>query len=294
MKNAFTMLELVFVIVVIGVLSKFGVELMGTAYENYLYTKINNKLQNQSGTAVEFIAKRLSHRVNDSVIGKKADNTFVGIQSINPNEDYRVLEWVSRDIDGWRGHTQPYWSGIADLNASSNSHISTPNTDMSDIEELVETLSHGKDISNVDSYPAIYFIGSNSDIQNGYGWDGSFPSTLTSRSIHPISVSADNNLNGSFAGVDLYEYYQLAWTANAISIENYNAQNETYDLVFYYDYQPWLGEIFSDGKKSIIMQNVPTFQFLAVGSMIKIQVCVKSNLINNEQGHAICKEKTVF
>ncbi|MCW8839326.1 MAG: protein containing prepilin-type N- cleavage/methylation domain protein, partial [Thiovulaceae bacterium] len=91
-----------------------------------------------------------------------------------------------------------------------------------------------------------------------------------------------------------YEYYQLAWTANAVSIEDDGKGNDTYDLVFYYDYQPWRGESYTDGKSSIIMENVPTFQFRAVGSMIKIQVCVKSDLINNQQGYALCKEKTVF
>ncbi|MCW8838732.1 MAG: prepilin-type N-terminal cleavage/methylation domain-containing protein, partial [Thiovulaceae bacterium] len=162
-KPAFSMLELIFVIVIIGVLSKFGVDLMAGAYKNFLYTKINNKLQDQSATAVEFIAKRLSYRINDSVIGRKTNGTYDGIQSIDPNEQYRVLEWVQKDIDGWRGNTQPFWSGIADINNSValNSPIDTPETNVTAIDNLIKILSqNGSSISDA----AIYFVGSNSDI----------------------------------------------------------------------------------------------------------------------------------
>ena len=291
-KSAFSMLELVFVIVVIGILSKFGVELMAGAYQNFLFTKINNKLQNQSATAVEFIAKRLSYRINDSVIAKKADDTFVGIQSIVPGDQYLVLEWVSRDIDGWRGNTQPFWSGIADLDVSSNAFINTPMTNDTNVTDLIKILSYGdSDISDA----AIYFIGSNSDITTGYGWDGTAITAANrlSASMHPITGSAVNQLDGNFSDVTLYEYYQLAWSANAVYLEADGKGNNTYDLVFYYDYQPWNGEKYNDNgvKSSVIMQNVSTFQFRAVGSMVKIQVCVESNLAEE---HSLCKEKTIF
>ncbi len=289
-KPAFTMLELIFVIVIIGVLSKFGIDLMAKAYENYIFTQINNRLQNQSGTAVEFIAKRLSYRIPDSVIGRVGATDYDGVQELNTSKSYMVLEWVATDIDGWRGDDAPLWSGIADLNASSNSHIATPNTDISKINSLIDTLSQGD--SDIDD-AAIYFIGSNSDVQTGYGWQGGDTLSGVSATMHPITTASDNNLSGNFAGVDLYEYYKLAWTGNAIAIEDDLKGNNTYNLAFYYDYQPWNAQNYlQHGKKSIIMENVSTFQFIGVGSMIKVQVCVRSELTSG--AHAICKEKTVF
>jgi len=288
-RSAFSMLELIFVIVVIGILSKFGIELLAGTYQNFLFTKINNKLQNQSATAVEFVAKRLSYRIKDSVIARVSSSDFDGLQGIDPTKAYTALEWVARDIDGFRGTTQPYWSGIADLDASTNAMINTPNTDVAKIDELIKILSQsGSDINDA----AIYFIGSNSDVKVGYGWGGSFPATLTDRAIHPISSSTNNQFDGVFNNVDLYEYYQLSWTANAVVLENYDSLTRTYDLVFYYDYQPWLNEDYTQGKSSLIMHNVHTFQFRSLGSMIKVQVCVKSNLTNEE--HSLCKEKTIF
>jgi len=288
-KPAFTLLEIVFVIVIMGILGKFGVELFAKAYENYIFTKINNKLQNQSGTAVEFIAKRLSYRIPDSVIGRENATNYNGIQELDSDEDYKILEWVSTDIDGWRGISSPYWSGIADLNASSATHITTPDTNISAIDSVISTLSYS-DSSINDA--AIYFVGSNSDVQTGYGWQGSVTLSGVGAAMHPITAASDNNLSANFAGVDLYEYYKLAWTANAIVLEDDNKGNETYHLVFYYDYQPWNNQTYTNGKSATIMENVSTFQFIGIGSMIKVQVCVKSELTNG--AHAICKEKTVF
>ena len=51
-RNAFTMLELIFVIVIIGILSKFGVEFIAQSYKGFIVSNINNTLQSQSATAV--------------------------------------------------------------------------------------------------------------------------------------------------------------------------------------------------------------------------------------------------
>lgn len=291
-KPAFTMIELVFVIVIMGILSKFGIELLAQAYQNFLYTKINNKLQNQSATAVEFVAKRLSYRIPDSVIGRENNNSYDGIQELVNTKNYVAVEWIARDMENWRGLTKPAWSGIADLNASSNSTISTPDTNITEINTTISVLS---DSNSSIADAAIYFIGSNSDANSSYGWQGSAVSNVGA-AVHHITSATTNSLDGNFSNVDLYEYYQLAWTANAVSLEDDGKGNGTYDLMYHYNYQPWLGERYNSPttKKQVIMENVPTFQFRAVGSMIKVQVCVKSDLINNEEGYALCKEKTIF
>ncbi|MEO1953357.1 MAG: protein containing prepilin-type N- cleavage/methylation domain protein, partial [Campylobacterales bacterium] len=77
---------------------------------------------------------------------------------------------------------------------------------------------------------------------------------------------------------------QLAWSAYAIEIKDKT-------LTLYYDYQPWKGEKYIDAKHSIIMQNVSTFQFMSAGSVMKIQVCVETDLVED---YSLCKEKTIF
>ena len=62
----------------------------------------------------------------------------------------------------------------------------------------------------------------------------------------------------------------------------------------WYNYRPWKGERYDlNGSTSIIMENVSSFRFIASESLVKIQVCVKSDLVANEV-YAICKEKTIF
>jgi len=54
-----------------------------------------------------------------------------------------------------------------------------------------------------------------------------------------------------------------------------------------------MGEEYTDGKKVLLAENVSTFRFISLGSLMKIQVCIKSDLLEGEE-HSICKDKTVF
>lgn len=293
MKNSFTIMELVIVIVVIGLLSTYGVEFIAQAYKGFIYSKINNQLQNQSSTAVEFISKRLSYRIKDSVIARKADGTFDSIEDAS-GEDYTILEWIGSDIDNFRGDKLPNWSGIMDLDDGNTTNLKSPDTNTTAIDDLIDVLSFGtKGIEG----SAIYFVGSNSDVSTSYGWvHGGGGITEHNSSMHPIkrgisSTDFNSSISGvDFSGVDVYEYYKLAWTAYAIELEPTDG-----NLTLYYNYQPWNAEDYlsaNNVQSQLIMQNVSSFQFRSVGSLIKVQVCVKSKLTNQE--YSICKEKTIY
>ena len=297
-KSAFTMLELVFVIVIIGLLSTFGVEFMVQSYQSYIFSNINNRLQNESATAIEFIAKRLSHRIKDSVIARDLSaGNFVGIQNVSPTGNYTVLEWVGSNIDGFRGTINstpisPDWSGIIDLDADIGftNRLTSPETNTTAINAMIKNLSYNNSDIN-DS--ALYFVGSNSDIFTDYGWSGTNNAYLQDQngSMHPIKNDTDISVflppTTDFSGVDVYEYYKHTWTAYAIVHSNDN------NLTLYYDYQPWNGDTYTDASQTaLIMQNVTTFKYKAIGSIIKIQLCVASELAKEE--YAICKEKTIY
>lgn len=307
-RKAFTMIELVFVIVIMGIIGKFGVEFLAQAYKSFIYSSINNQLQAQSETAVEFISKRLENRIRDSVIVRDATNPNVPIgldSALNNGTNYDVLEWVGSDEDGFRGlTTSPTWSGILDLNAGIlagnlagiQNLLVSPETNTTSINTMIQALSYQH---STISDAALYFIGSDNDVLTGYGWNGA---ALANQSfvMHPIQSVAgqptqflSNILGASFAGVNVSEYFKLAWTAYAIVYEPGTDDKGT--LRLYWNYQPWLGDRFSDNnpniQNAVIMRNVSTFKFIAVGSLIKIQVCVKSDVVED---YALCKEKTVF
>jgi len=285
-RRAFSMLELIFVIVIMGIVGKYGTEFLAQSYSSYITTSINNRLLSQSESAIEFVASRLKYRIRDSIIAREAEvTTFDALSSLDSTKEYTVLEWVQKDIDGYRGTTKPYWSGIIDLDASDKDRLVSPETNTTEVNELIGLLSDENSSTLADS--ALYFIGSNSDI-NGYGWDGNIFTDQT-KVMHPIKASSDEKSFapsvGDFLNIDVYEYYQLSWSANALILKDST-------LYFYYDYQPWKGELFyEDGKKSIVMENVSTFKAIEIGSTIKVQICVKSDMMED---YSVCKEKTIF
>ncbi len=314
------MLELLFAIVVIGILAKFGVEFLAQAYRGFIYSNVNHTLQAQSEGAVELIAAKLQYRIKDSVIARhdiddlNTTNTrFYPISDLNDTfmDNYSLLEWIGEDADGFRGTNLPYWSGIFDLASSTMTILNSPETNTTDTNNSIVILSDGNTTIND---AALYFTGAPSDITQ-MGWKGLYfdavnnvtlnfptpnPINNQTQNIHPIATTANADefapraWTGSFFGVDVYEYFKLTWSAYAVRLEDYNTTgNNTGDLYFYYDYQPWNGESYLNGKKSLLAQNISTFRFKAMGSLIKIQVCVKSDLLTNEE-HSICKDKTVF
>ena len=299
-RYAFTMIELIFVIVIMGIIGKFGVEFLAQAYKSFIFANVNHTLQSSSATTVEYIASRLQHRIKDSVIVRTGKTTaFTPLSSADNSVDYKVLEWVGSDIDGFRGYSAPYWSGIADINVSTNIRIVSPETNTTVVSNLIKKLSYGKSTIND---AALYFIGSSSD-RNGYGWDGNALTEQNTSVMHPIQLTAQitqfapgtvQGITDDFRGVTIKEYYKLAWTAYALSLEGYDTGTHMGRLVLYYNYQPWHGEKFSDGgdiQSFTLMENVSTFRAIAIGDIIKIQVCTKSNLVEE---YSLCKEKTIF
>lgn len=286
--KAFTLLELVFVIVIMGILSTVGVEILLQIYTNYIGAKTYNELEVQTDLTINQISNRLEYRIKDSVIARAEDNdTFNGLQSASGNE--KILEWIGVDREGFLGElsgdwNKPTWSGFIDVNHpdATSTRIVSPESNTSAIDEMIKALSENN--STIDDSVAIYFVGYTSDVKNGYGWD-SIDHNHTS--MHEISVDINESyFDGNFSGVDVYEFYQLSWSAYALKLEADG------NLTLYYNYQPWKGEKYVDGNSSILMENVQTFMFQGVGDMIKIQICVNSNFADNN--YSLCKEKAVF
>ncbi len=300
-RFAFTMIELIFVIVIMGIIGKFGVEFLANAYKSFIYTNINHNLQSDSQTAVKLIASRLQYRIKDSIIARNSAGNqaaFVALGNAAGNA-FDVLQWIGSDIDGFRGfNSTPSWSGINDIQAGNNALINSPGTDTGAVNSVIIAIS-----TSTINDAALYFIGSNSDIMLDYGWSGNTAYIRDQNgSIHPINSVAlqPTHFIPALAGAtftDVYEYYKLAWTAYAVALEP-NLVTGRNDLFLYDDYQPWNGEVYNHaaGRRILLMENVDTFQFMAIGSLVKIQVCVSSDIIDGDAtgGYSICKEKTIY
>jgi len=328
MKKAFTLLELVFVIVIIGILANFGTNILMTTYTSYTASSVNNKILADTELALKQISNRLQYRIKDSVIARTAPNAapFRAVASAAVGDT--VLEWIGYDIDGWLGAPNlPTWSGFIDIDdpGAINSqlgvtpYLESPGTNTAAITATIAALANGS--ANTVADAAIFFTGANSNVQAGFGWNGAAEVNQTTARAHSIAGAGGLLVTrlqdgtpgpSSFTGTDIYENYKLAWTAYSISLEDFNNLGEVYpighplagnviqDLVLYYDYQPWNGVVapvaIPNPRRQLLLKNVDTFKFQAVGETIKIEICVNEQDILGTQdgGYAVCEEIAIF
>lgn len=265
MRRGFTLLEVIFVIVILGVMSKFGVELLYKMYENYIYSNTYNRLAGQSELALKQIANRLQYRIKDMTIARlsssSTDVITIGDASNSDLANATVLEWVGIDSDGWRDTGTPLWSGFIDLRNAATTATSLVSPGSS------ATAGSG----------ALFFIGSNVDIGTNADWNNA---------MIPVTVGTDVvTPTASLLGQDVYEFYQFSKSAYAVELVNKQ-------LILYSGYQPWNGGSMTNGQ--VLMEDVTTFQFRSLGDSLMIQVCVSDNDVSGLGEYSICKEKVVF
>jgi len=309
MKKAFTMLELVFVIVIMGIVASIGAEIIVKLYDNYLKTRSINKLQFQTELVLGQIVKRLTYRIKDSVIARQATvANFLNYKTLlDANSSYQILEWIGKDNESFRGQSNgilsaPGWSGFIDLDSNQTGKslgiygkLKTPGSELNVTDATIQALSYGTvSLLHGDGKqkPALIFKGQSSFDIDQYGWKG-IEGNYTS--IVSYSGAGSNDLlnfdeNVSAKGVnEIYEQYDLAWSAYAI-VPVGNAND--FNLTLYYNYQPWENEKYTDGNSSVLVEHVSSFRFRQDGQTIRLKLCIRDDKTGGDYG--FCKEKVVF
>lgn len=295
MKKAFTMLELVFVIVIMGIVASIGTEIIAKLYDNYLNTKSISKLQFQTDLALNKIAKRLTHRIKNSVIAQKNGGaTIVVLPGADPS--FSVLAWIGKSYESSLGDENTTgWSGFVDLdsNETNATHIKTNGSHLGNARDIINTLSYGNIDINTTVGPnaVLIFKGKNDYNVSRYGWNGNntFDANYT-YNIQAIRAELlaiqDKNISTA------YEQYDLAWTAYALVPEG--PQADDFNLTLKYNFQPWDGDKYTDANtfSSVLMEHVSSFKFMQYGETIRIKLCIRDNRTGNDYG--FCKEKVVF
>ena len=310
MKRAFTLLELVVVIVVLGIIAMMSFNAIMNIYSNYFQTKTVNELETQTEIALEQISKRLEHRIKPSVIARKTDGAFLALNDSGVNLDakYEILEFIPyayeifNDVPSGSNKAGRY-SGYADLAKSSPATgLISPGSNFS--TEVVETIKDLTcredtnatcvDFKNKDGGVVAIFSDVYYNVQDSFGYKGD----ITKLDIAKVGVkSTDGNtleISG-FDGKQISEQYHLAYTANAIvpeqSADPKDAANGVFDLNLYYDYRPWMGEKYKkNGEKATLAKNVTRFVFTEKNGVIVLKLCMRAK--NSEI--TICKSKAVY
>jgi len=308
MKRAFTLLELVVVIVVLGIIAMMSFNAIMNIYSNYFQTKTVNELETQTEIALEQISKRLEHRIKPSVIARKTDGAFLALNDsgVNLNAEYEILEFIPYAYEIFNdvpsGNKAGRYSGYADLAKSSPATgLISPGSNFS--TEVVETIKDltcredtnvtcvdfkDKDGGVVAIFSDVYY-----NVQDSFGYKGI--SNLDIAKVGVKSTDGDTLEISGFANKQISEQYHLAYTANAIvpeqSTDPKDAANGVFDLNLYYDYRPWMGEKYKpNGEKATLAKNVTRFVFTEKNGVIVLKLCMRAK--NSEI--TICKSKAVY
>lgn len=313
-KKAFTMLELVMVIVILGIVSSIGADIITKLYENYIKTRAINRLQAQTDLILDQIAKRLEFRIKDSVIARN-DQVFLDFVALtDANESYDVLEWIGRDnesfLGSWDGVSNtPGWSGFIDLDSNETDRNVTGINDnwlksIGSRFDLASATINALSNNQVDMIqgsalqkPVILFKGKSSyNLAGGYGWRADGNHTFEHRVFFPAGKTDVLEFIDT-PPTEIYEQYNLAWSAYALRAVPVNAANNDYNLTLSYNYQPWYNERYDQNTTStqVLAQNVSTFRFRQIGETIRIKLCIHdNNQTAMDFDFSFCKERVIY
>ncbi|WP_373033150.1 Tfp pilus assembly protein FimT/FimU [Sulfurovum sp.] len=265
-RSALSMLELVFVIVILGIVSSLGAEIIAKVYENYVVQRAQHRASMKTQLALNQITNRLRYAIPGTIVRRvgKTGTAETFDQALGGNQDdYTVLQWVAYDGDSFEAITsdanrQPGWSGFADLDASSATSIVTRGSNF--------TLTNA--------------------IQGFLGGTGTFAIYFPNDTVAHYGTGAAETITLGTAVSSINERYKLAWTSYALVVEANG------DLRLYYDFAPDFAATIGN-TSSLLIKNVTNFKFKGGGGTTRLKICVEEN-IGDTATIPSCKEKAVF
>lgn len=271
-RDAFTMLELVFVIVILGIVASIGSEIIAKVYESYIVQRAQYRATMKTELALTQIANRLRYAIPGTVfVRPNKAGTAISITNItSTNANDKVLQWVGYDGDSFEAISsntdrKPGWSGFCDIDAytSGSTTLPTPGSNLGLATEIINNL--GGNIANAN----IFFPYSTA----AYGVAGGTGENITLDAAIP-------------SGTTIYERYKLAWSSYALEVD----AND--DLILHYNFTPDIGYSIG-GSSSILLHHVTNFRFMGSEGAIRVKLC-KWEKIGSDANVTACKEKVVF
>ena len=293
-KKSFTLIEMIFVIVILAFITIGSFNLISKLYKRNYIAKTTSDFEYFSQQLTDQISLLLSNRIPLTVIGynqNKHDYKYIG--EITNSENYPIIEWMGRLNDA---KVDRNLSGFADLYASKKPILKALDFNSSFVNEILDNKYNSDE--NLTSLSALIFAGTFdegnyvvlSDYNNSFGWHGGGHKYVFNISDYNQSGNDCNLSLENTDGKRIYEKFYLVDSAYALAlgkdintssecIQNLDiSSNEINNTLFlFYNYRPWKGDTFcadnngtSEGNVTIISQNVKGFKIKKVKSHLEM------------------------
>lgn len=269
-RSAFSLLELIFVIVILGIVSSLGAEIIANVYESYVLQRAQHRASLKTELVATEIANRLRYAIPGTVIrrvGKTGTPEELSEVMASSPDAYTVLQWVAYDGDSFEAISsaadlKPGWSGFCDVNTSTTNSISTPGSKLGLADTIIGNLSGGKGIADANLY---------------------FPYDSTAYDVS--GRIGDETITLGTNAPRIIEHYKLSWSSYALVVEGG-------DLYLYYNFTPSPAAAIG-GSSQLLLKNVTNFKFQGAGRTTRFKICKEENIGENFDITS-CKEKAVF
>jgi len=315
-KPSFTLIEAIFVIVILSFVLIGGFQIINKLYVRNYIVKKTSRFEFVSQQTLDQISSLLYYRIPLSVIGyNQADGSFKYIGDITEDENYTVLEWIGYLNDSI---VESNLSGFVDLYASSKPVIEAVDFNSDFINDILQNkYSTTKDLKDL---TAVIFAGTFdngiedvlNDYNNSFGWHSNAADFVylisdTTQNGNNCGLSLKKYDGSDVSGIRIYEKFYLADSAYAVALKkdldpakwNCSESIEQFkndDLLLFYNYRPWKGETFcgdgGDGNVTLLAGNVRSFRVKKINShlVLKIEMFASKADINI----SVSKQKVTF
>ncbi len=301
MKGAFTLLEMIFVIVIAAILSIGTFKAIEMLYLKSAKTKAVTDMTLRSQIVLDQLGIMLYNRIPNSVIGYTQGGECQPIAELTGS--HPILEWLGTMDDEL---LQREYDGFIDLGSSDKE------------TKTLKALSISKDL-NITATNLI-FAGAFDDAANetykacggAFGWHGN-----DSNLSYAINITTDDEIiltdDDAYQPQFIYEKYYLTNTAYAVArgealVDTDVRDDCNYDisklddfnttLFLFYDYQPFDGETFcgdgGSGKVTVLAESVNAFEAIYENDIIRLNLDMNRSIRGSQSVVHIYKQKAVY
>lgn len=303
MKKAFTLVELLFVMVVLAIIAGVGTDILRSLFDNYAVTAQIHRLESVANNTADMIATRLEKRVPQTTAIETTGTNYQPLSAINAQSGKLVFFRKAYELE--RNFISAKNGGVAAPRTSSfiNDLNTTTTGDSGNFADTVEFVSKETDLTglNLDNYELFFsndssllYENKSDHFERYYKNNGkkSFAYQCAQgklefqgdkftldRSACPASTSTI--IRPSMAAL-IHKYY-LSKEIDKIYLEDNNLYLDTCDIK---------GE---NCKKSLLATGVSSFRFSALGSdpNIASTIVFKLCLVENDGKAEACQSRIV-